>query len=281
MSLTPKWPPAAFHVGEYAELDGATFTGTVETPRHIIDRAGPAHPELTFQRDGTDVWTVRGGDTADNTELIVESRDAFGALGEPLILETDRVRFDGPGVNATPTLPAIAPGLNGAIRLTASSGSTGRFAINGREIGDTGWRDVTDICVSGSLDPANVGQLQMRRQGHYVTYRLVNLLMASGVGSIILVNGGIASGFRLPATAPASFLQFLANRINSAIERQNLAVFSQRIDWHSVTVTTTGVTSSARPAIGISGEITFVTEDPWPATLPGTAVPGSPPFSLV
>jgi hypothetical protein len=169
-------------------------------------------------------------------------------------------------------LPATAPGVNGAARYTAIDPATGRIAINGQEIGDTGWRDVTSICVPGSLDPANVGTFQMLRQGNFVTYRFVNLLMAPGSGSLTLVNGDIESGFRLPLTSPGTFLQFLATRANSALERQNLTGFSERIDWYSRTTLTSGATSTNRPTNGISGQVTFVTPDPWPSVNPGTQV---------
>jgi hypothetical protein len=167
-------------------------------------------------------------------------------------------------------LPATAPGLNGAARYTAIDPATGRIAINGQEIGGTGWRDVTSICVAGSLDPANVGTFQMRREGNFVTYRVSNLLLAPGTGALTFVNTGIAAGFRIPQTSPATFLNFDARPVTSATSRMVMTAWAQRIDWQAATSVNTGATSQTRPAAGIAGEVTFVTSDAWPTSLPGT-----------
>ena len=140
---------------------------------------------------------------------------------------------------------------NGAIRWAKASG-TGNTGWR-VEYGDTGQRVVAHNGAGGTL--------RIRRVGNTVTVGLNEITLAEGTGAFILF--AVPYGFR-----PADRVSLVTHNpkwedIPSVWGSYNglASNFSwlRKIDG-----------SLDRPTIPTSGTVTFLTDDPWPATLPGT-----------
>lgn len=141
---------------------------------------------------------------------------------------------------------------------------------------DTGWRVIpTDTTAHPLAD----GTVQVRRVGHVVTLKIVNVQLAASTESpvrFIPSSGGAAfnaTGF-IPST---SRLPFFASRTNSVTDRHsmvvwtsgnNLALFWYHRESIDVATSSRGVTLPA--STQLTGEISWLTDQPWPTTLPGT-----------
>lgn len=141
---------------------------------------------------------------------------------------------------------------------------------------DTGWRVIpTDTTAHPLAD----GTVQVRRVGSVVTLKIVNVQLAASTESpvrFIPSSGGAAfnaTGF-LPST---SRLPFFASRTNSVTDRHsmvvwtsgnNLALFWYHRESIDVATSSRGVTLPA--STQLTGEISWLTDQPWPTTLPGT-----------
>ena len=140
---------------------------------------------------------------------------------------------------------------NGAIRWikTTGTGNTGWVV----ERGNTGQRVIAHNGEGGTL--------RIQRIENTVTIGLNEITLAEGTGAFILF--AVPSGFR-------------------PLDRVSLVTHNPRwLDIPSVWGSYNGLPSNFsflrkmdgsidRPTVGTSGTVTFLTDDPWPATLPGT-----------
>lgn len=141
---------------------------------------------------------------------------------------------------------------------------------------DTGWRIIpTDTATH----PLAGGTVRIRRVGSVVTLKVVGLQLAASTESpvqFIPSSGSAAfnaSGF-VPSTGR---LPFFASRQNSITDRHSMVAWTSgnnlALVWYhresiDVTSTTRGLTLPASTVL--TGEISWLTDQPWPTTLPGT-----------
>lgn len=134
--------------------------------------------------------------------------------------------------------------------------------LNKREqviFGDTGWRLLENV-------EGVTGTIMMRRVLNTVTIRLVDVMPV--ITSRSLAKGPTA-GF-LPANQ--------GTQLNNFVTAQVIPGAAVTSDWHRIDVYRYGVqwqgeSVSQRlvlPSAPLGGQIVYTTDDPWPATLPGT-----------
>lgn len=124
---------------------------------------------------------------------------------------------------------------------------------------DTGWR-------THPLQPGvTTGRILLRRVGSTVTIRVVDLVP---IASSRFIGASLMSGF-YPADGGIAANNFVASHM--------IAGNDVSADWHRVDVYRYGIqwqgpsrTGSTVPGGGLSGQIVYTTDDPWPATLPGS-----------
>lgn len=136
------------------------------------------------------------------------------------------------------------------------------------DVGDTGWRRY----VAPLLDVAS-GEYGLRRIGDRVYFRAVNAVLVAGTGAAYFFDGtrgmGLPVGFRGPSSFQDRTMQAIGLQSN-AIDRQWISAFStSAVIWAG---TNGAGPSGTRPTSGLAGAISWLTEDSWPAGLPGTAV---------
>lgn len=179
-----------------------------------------------------------------------------------------------------PSIPFEVPaGMKPAayrVNETAGRTVTAWDYLNNREqliYGDTGWRNInvsSAASVTGTIrDPEKPGTLRLRREGRTVTARISDVGLAAGGSQGVLFSAGdIPQGFRASSDGPFVNLRDLT--MGYATYHTAYASASS-IRWMSFW---TGSTlSQSRPVGGAaSGEFSWITDDPWPTSLPGTAV---------
>lgn len=132
-----------------------------------------------------------------------------------------------------------------------------------RVYGDTGWRSLS--LGAGAVS----GVVQVRRVGNIVTAKIIDVVL-NGTNRFLTNNVGNA-GFN-PSDGGVASNNFAMGLTISGTDTQG--------DWHRVnayrfgvqwqgTVRTGAVTV---PAAGLNGQFSWMTDDAWPTTLPGTAV---------
>lgn len=147
--------------------------------------------------------------------------------------------------------------------------------LNKREqliYGDTGWRQIDVANTAGSIrDPAQPGSLALRRVGHVVTARIADVKLTPGNGTGFIFPNVLPSGFRSWERSGTTTRGFLGDVMGAATEH-TVNVGSNDIFWSSYTGTNFA-RASVRPDSAVQrmqGELTWITDDPWPAALPGT-----------
>jgi hypothetical protein len=157
---------------------------------------------------------------------------------------------------ASVTVPAPS-GIGQAAQVSAIDAATGRLAIGGREIGDTGWRNVASLLTTGWAIKAN-GYAQIRRVGNEVHWSAW-LDGSSATGNNVQ---NLLSGFRDSVKG-----------LNGAQSFTALASDGNLL-WRVVTATgysiiNNGGAQLSGSAYQMSGS--WTTTDPWPNSLPGVA----------
>lgn len=129
---------------------------------------------------------------------------------------------------------------------------------------DTGWRALP--VTPGSTGRTGTGIMHVRRIGERVTWRFNELGITDGSGAVIVIHSTEwANGFSPYAHGPV----FQVSHEAGATYSSNLKVVSS-LYWIGLN---TGLQlSTTRSNIALQGEFSYVTDDPWPAILPGTAV---------
>jgi hypothetical protein len=136
--------------------------------------------------------------------------------------------------------------------------------VNNREqliYGDTGWRDVTASITA----PFTVNGLHIRRVHNRVTLHWDSLTSgpsAAPTGSAFTAPTGFVVSNRDPSYYGRAVLQQAANSIGN--------IWSY--GWNSATLIPQQCIGSWFSGAYFNGGFTYLTDDPWPTTLPGTAL---------
>lgn len=153
---------------------------------------------------------------------------------------------------------------NGAVRWVkySGTGNTGWKVT----YGDTGLRDVTSS-ISAALDPTNTGTMSLRRINETVIFKIENLLLLAGSGSLSIW-ASVPLGFRSISAFGGCSQVF---RSNSFGQYQHMVLSSANLSWISEVnrVAATVTSTTTRPTVTIRGQLVVPTADAWPTSLPG------------
>lgn len=131
---------------------------------------------------------------------------------------------------------------------------------------DTGWRALDVADLTGTIrDPAKPGTLSVRRIGDRVTARINDMALTDGgAQGIIFASGTLPTGFRVTTPTGAQLRDLLAFAGYHTVVASGSNI--RWLAWWSGSLQ-----SQTRPTDGTaSGELSWLTDDPWPSTLPGT-----------
>lgn len=129
--------------------------------------------------------------------------------------------------------------------------------LNNREqliYGDTGWRTITPVNASS-------GSVQIRRIGNTVTARTIGIVVVPGGGQVAYAV--LPSGFRASATNAFGWV----SNVSTNSELNRIQAENNGLAWIG---DFTGARST-RPTFAFEGELSWVTDDIWPTSLPGVA----------
>lgn len=277
----------------YALKSGTTFTGNVVVPDANADGEALAYDQASWRLgSGTIQSTTPALDMVDSNGVAnnrmfrlqpVQENFRISPLNDAIDNSIDSLIIEGfadgggviVGSGSSLTIPAATAATHAA-QVSAIDAATGRLAIGGREIGDTGWRDITSFIHAGVLHASNAGKLLVKRNGDMVTLFTFNLWLAAGTGLVNLLDGTpghlIPTGFQV--SGQGAFQLLHSFRSNSGVEVSNFSIYSgAALAWVSETILTSGTTTSTRPPISLMGQVTYLTSDVWPASLPGISYP--------
>lgn len=186
-------------------------------------------------------------------------------MTDHIVSVDDNYNFPAPVINALGKKLANA-NTGSMIRIDKTIG-TRVFVNDGVKehmiSGDTGWRSVI------LADSTNVmsGEIRWKRVNEKVYLRFINVIMKTGNGYT-----------QLPISPPYGFRQVTNDRIMQSIGMtanatglQTISIFTGTIAW--LYQIAGGVVNTVRPTTdGLQGTLSWNTDDPWPTSLPGTAL---------
>ncbi len=252
--------------GDYVPVGGGTFTGAITVPDATADGQALAYDQAGARVVDVQVYAV--GQAVDNrtwrsnnksANLYIQALDSGGSVkagAASLYLNGNDGRVQFP--NATSVTVPAATAASHAAQVSAIDATTGRLAIGGMEVGDTGWRNVSGDILNGfALNGADAA-LSLRRNGD--TVKLVGVYINT-TGATANTLYAFGTGFR-----------------------PNLDIYKY-VGWPTFNATNYAAGDAVR--LGGSGVSTiqttergaafavftaeFETHDPWPTSLPGTA----------
>jgi hypothetical protein len=144
--------------------------------------------------------------------------------------------------------------------------------VNNREqliYGDTGWREVAVVTGAGR---ALSGLVRYRRCGNQVTLRVIDVLLDTATtGAVVIITAAeMPIGFRPAANYR---VQQTIGQANNGADQEVISNYGE-IAWIR-RITNAGV-SIAHPPAALSGYLSWITDEVWPTTLPGTAAGAIP-----
>lgn len=229
--------------------DTLVVKGTGSGGPLMIDAAAGSMGSVVWWRAGSARWYM-GMATADDSFRLYKYANG-GTAGTALFFNSETGAVS---INTPLTVPAPTAALQAA-QVTAIDATTGRLAIGGIEMGDTGWRDAISLLGNGWT----ATQIRMRRVGASIHIWAIGLNKANATNDAFLLFGGSA-GYRpdningLPLTGPGT-----TNTTNTVVDTYAWA--GDRICLRRARIPT-GETASVW--------ITYTARDPWPISLPGT-----------
>jgi len=152
-------------------------------------------------------------------------------------------------------------GYTGARRWTKATGTgnTGWVVVDG----DTGLVNITASSYVSGLHAANVGTIGIRRTATEIRYCLDNLRLDDGATGYLPIISTLPTGWRGDRHAVGYLM-----RVNSGGLWSRFVYAAGLLAWMSEMNSYTGVATSTRPPVGITGELTVSCVAAWPSTLP-------------
>lgn len=240
------------------------FVGEIGSGPYTVTCTTDAGQVFTYRRRTGPVW-----------------EPALVNVDKPLLPDTAAIADDpdfashyAPLANPTFTGSVVVPAANAAneaAQVTAYDATTGRLAIGGHEVGDTGWRDISaeswfesTVWVKHSVSAE--AACRIRRTGNVVEFVafLQPVTSIASSGSTIL--NAIPDGWRRKY---GSYMPYTADGWFGSAGGSAVVVYpSTGTNYLQVTKKT--LANIGTDALAIS--CTWTTIDAWPAALPGTAV---------
>lgn len=255
----------------WVQTNGAPVTGPDPTKVNIAGdtMTGPllmngAYPQVNFKstagsylqfQSPAGVVRIAVFHQISDGGFYIQQNDAAGTWARlPLyITESGEVRM----VGATAvTVPAPTAAYQAA-QVTAINNATGQMAINGKEIGDTGWLDASSL-LSAGLTPLAAGFVRLRRVGYTIEYTYIIKNTSGGP----LTNPKFISpplGFKPPPTY-STYGHCIVNGYIESLVNWN--------SWPDFVLAVAGWPDNTTAA----GTLIYTTTDAWPATLPLPAI---------
>ena len=242
-----------------AELDGLTSTAGVVVNSSVITAAvsvdGTSSPNrgarFRWARDGATRLLFRQADSNEDVFLLDHSPSGGGTKTPLRINDDSTLNLTGAG---SVSVPAAADGdTDTAARTTDFDSATGQVQVNGVEVGDTGWRDVSGELVNGWV----AATCRVRRSGEVVEMHFSGLDPTSATSPDFWVSStGFAPRFSTFGTCQVS------NSSGIPVAATSGLMVASNGDWRAVDSGTTKY----------NGTISFLASDAaaWPAALPGT-----------
>lgn len=150
-------------------------------------------------------------------------------------------------IGATAVEVPAATAATHAAQVTAIDATTGRLAIGGQEIGDTGLRTIHGSLANGWT--GGFGTLTIRRTGNVVTLNLFGIDAAAATNAAFVV---IPAGFGPPQS----------NYFGGITGRPSTEFF----------LVAGAASVESRAAVAYYQSLTWTTREPWPVALPGAGI---------
>ena len=244
----------ALRWGSDAEVAALTATGNIATTG--VDVTSNYPQLLLYEADGTVNSRKLSLGITNSTAYLRVFNDAGSVVREFIRFGMESAIMD-MSVSTSVVVPAPT-GARQAAQTTAIDATTGRMAINGYEMGDTGWRDVSSLLVNGW-----VGSAQLRRVGGVCELKFNNLDPAAATNQNVLT---IPSGFRQSGATPAVTALACGTSATSIIgSTVQLCNYAGTATSHAVRVDN----SAPNPC---RGNLVWTASSTWPTSLPGTPV---------
>ena len=267
-----------------APLASPTFTGAVIVPSATaathaarkesvdlkVSRAGDTMAgALTLASDPTgslDAATKQyvdtyglGGDPASSASSVsIADADSYyvGTEVEAALQEVGLLKA--PLASPTFTGSVIVPAADAATeaaQVSAIDATTGRLAIGGVELGDTGWRDVTDDCTA----TLTAGAVHIKRQGSRVYIKLTSDARLADTSTYYVLPSGFVPDNdyhfgSFGATRPANLDKITFQRLRNA----SLSTVQVPAPYDAT-------------AYYVNHTVDVPCSRAWPSSLPGTA----------
>ena len=249
----------ALAYGQSGAQLGTLKLGLSSFPELFVDATNSGY--ITMQLNGVTRIRERLRDSDKLWSLM--TYDAAGVFLRRVIdvqVDTGRVVLTGA---AAVEVPAAADGdTTTAAQTTALDSTTGRVAVNGAEIGDTGWRDVTADLLNGFT----ASDIRIRRHGNMVSVANAGLVAPGSQSSYLT----LPSGFRANNGATSNDLN-RAGWLGYSSAGTSVSNRQFRITGNAgqtlMVIDNSGTLGSGANSLG---SFSFVTSDAWPTTLPGT-----------
>jgi hypothetical protein len=258
-AVTVPAPTASGHAlrqGSNATVGALTATGDVkissETPNLYIYDTNSAAGTRNFKINVNGNTSFLRAVSDDGLSVVATLAQMDNITGEVAI-----------GAGGSVTVPV--PTASGqAAQISAIDAATGRLAIGGREIGDTGWRNISSLLLNGWT-----GKLEVRRVGPDVIFR-------TGYSGSNSLDGSAATDatFLNPAALPPGFrwdTGFSSDRSIPFYQTTGAAIVSGY--WFQSDWSAPGFGAAANKYTFFTGEVrnTAPVSGGWPTSLPGTA----------
>lgn len=244
--------------GEFLQRVGDALVGTDLTT--TIDAKQPLDSDLTAIAA---LSTTAFG----RSLLTLADAAAAGWTTDAELTAAQALKVSKTGDTMTGALTVIAATAAGhASRVSAINATTGRVAVDGMEIGDTGWRNVSgdmlDLTNWRLRSPG--GLMHLRRIGNMVMWRCH---VVSTAANTQLTNE-IPVGF-LPDTPSLSFLEPVTYSLTAD------AAIPNAVAAGAYTDSVSGKRIRLPSAAGVVGatlawKFSYTAQTAWPTTLPGT-----------
>lgn len=254
-----------------------------------------ADANLTFSSAYADAATAAGKVTEAKYAIAIDLTATFGAGNEPTKTEMDYLlslypnNWFGGTVNDLVTRRNIRDRIGSGSPegvVTAPVGTSWTDILDTRgatkwvkktgtgntgwkvTVGDTGWRDVSSLLVSGLVVSSSIGVCKMSRVGDVVRFAF-KLDVSAGSISTILASGAMPVGFRPSGHAYMWSTLWTATTAGALANSLTTSRIGYTQPENSSPLAVNGTTPFPNPGtIAWTGE--YVTADPWPTVLPGS-----------
>ena len=255
---------------------GPPLSGAVSGSLMFPGQQGQASASLEANPDGNGGLIVTATDAAGQSQGVLATDASQMLVSVPAAFFAGLSVKDGAGADTLAISPQGVITLQPAIDanqpavVTAMDASTLQVEVQDVEIGDTDWRDATSWCTG--LDANSPGRLLARRSGQMVTLKFEAL--RTGVTQqipVVVSNGGIPMGFTASGSVTGVLTMDGDPTVTQQMRVNGPGIMALYRIGGPVAATQFDVMPEWRTDEPMDGQITYMTDDPWPTSLPPAA----------